>query len=607
MAVSLDGFLSPAAAESAERLGNAWIKSLRHADVGGRTLRDRFTHRGDSLWWFAELYLHKQRTAAEIYAAIAALETYLDQERPARLAVAGGTPLVRAVAAEVARVRGLPYDDLGARRPGSWTDRMKARAVSWLHGTSPLVRRLRGAPAASLPAPGGIVALVHTAFWRDQPADDTYVGPVVAALESRIAPAPLAYVGVGPSSPFRVRNWRRRFDDFRAGPGAPAALLPIETFRPSRGATDWRRVWRDREAAVTALVASPALRQAARFGNYDLWPLVGRDLVGIASEQFPWSARVMDEAGAMLDALRPSAVVTYAEAGGWGRAVILEARRRGVPVAGLQHGFISRHWLNYQHEPDELAASPQNPDDAGCPLADLTLVYDRMAHGHLLEAGRYPAARLAVTGNPRLDAMAKTAASLDAADIARAKAESGARPDQHLVLLAAKRIPEFDATFAALMRAAAAMPGVHLAVRPHPAETAEPYERLAAGAANVRIVPLSLNPVALIRASRLVATINSTVAIEAMVLGVPALAMRLPNYLSPFVEAGAMAGTTTPDEVAGVVARLVESDPARDALDRARREFIDRFALAPDGRAADRAAEAVVALAEAGPSPRPVR
>ena len=34
---------------------------------------------------------------------------------------------------------------------------------------------------------------------------------------------------------------------------------------------------------------------------------------------------------------------------------------------------------------------------------------------------------------------------------------------------------------------------------------------------------------------------NSTVAIDGLVLGVPALVIGLPNNLSPFVEAGAMA------------------------------------------------------------------
>ena len=68
----------------------------------------------------------------------------------------------------------------------------------------------------------------------------------------------------------------------------------------------------------------------------------------------------MDEAGAALDP-RPSAALTYAEAGGWGRAIVLECRRRGIATAGLQHGFIYRHWLNYRHEPDEMAARPGAP------------------------------------------------------------------------------------------------------------------------------------------------------------------------------------------------------------------------------------------------------
>ena len=66
----------------------------------------------------------------------------------------------------------------------------------------------------------------------------------------------------------------------------------------------------------------------------------------------------MDEAGAALDRLAPDVAVTYAEAGGWGRALMLEARRRGIPSVGLQHGFIYRHWLNYLHDADEMTASP---------------------------------------------------------------------------------------------------------------------------------------------------------------------------------------------------------------------------------------------------------
>ena len=46
----------------------------------------------------------------------------------------------------------------------------------------------------------------------------------------------------------------------------------------------------------------------------------------------------------------------------------------------------------------------------------------------------------------------------------------------------------------------------------------------------------------LLAASRAVITVNSTVALDAAVAGVPALVIGLPNNLSPFVDAGALAG-----------------------------------------------------------------
>ncbi len=68
----------------------AWIKSLRHARVEGLRLRQRFTFRGDSLWWFAELYLHKQQVIADLFRALAALEALVERERPQRAAVRHG-------------------------------------------------------------------------------------------------------------------------------------------------------------------------------------------------------------------------------------------------------------------------------------------------------------------------------------------------------------------------------------------------------------------------------------------------------------------------------------------------------------------------------------
>ena len=112
----------------------------------------------------------------------------------------------------------------------------------------------------------------------------------------------------------------------------------------------------------------------------------------------------MDEAAAALDAIEPDVAVTYAEAGGWGRALALECRRRGIPLAGLQHGFIYRHWLNYRHEPDETLAGSREPvRSAASRFPAATLLFDEHAARHLSTAGRFPPRPLAVTGSARLD------------------------------------------------------------------------------------------------------------------------------------------------------------------------------------------------------------
>jgi hypothetical protein len=285
--------------------------------------------------------------------------------------------------------------------------------------------------------------------------------------------------------------------------------------------------------------------------------------------------------------------LTYAEAGGWGRALVLECRRRGIPSVGLQHGFIYRHWLNYLHEPDEMAPAPNHPDDAGFPRPALTLLFDDYARGHLEQHGRFPPESLAVTGSPRLDALVAAARSVSPDDIARARQASGAAGSAALVVLVTK-YKEARHVLSPLVQAVATMPGVHLAIKTHPAETPDAYEAVAGGRPNVRVLPASAPLAPLLRASRAVVTMNSTVALDAAVLGLPALVIGLPNNLSPFVEAGIMAGAASPGDIAPALNRILYDEGFRRQLEGERSAYLARFGMGSDGRAAARAADAVL-------------
>ncbi len=597
--IRLDEYLDAAAEERATAAAHAWIKRLRHASVDGRPLRRRFTLRGDSLWWFAELYLHKQQAILELFRTLAALQEAIARERPLEIRVATANRVLRGVAPQIARARKIRYRGAAGFGPG-WLRlaRLDLRAMALTLAARASRLRTRRVPANAVPT--SVAAFVHRAFWRSGAANgnaESYIGQVLEALEGRLGGS-VKYVGVGPQANYAARRWwhplRRR--------DTASFVIPIEALAPAAALRDSARIWRERHALCRALWRSVDLRAHAVIEGCDCWPVVREELAGIALLQWTWSARAMDEAAAALDALQPAVALTYAEAGGWGRALMLECRRRGIPSIGLQHGFIYRHWLNYLHEPDEMAPDRDHPADAGFPRPTLTLLFDEYARRHLEQAGRFPPESLAVTGSPRLDALVSAARSLSADDIAAARASAGAG-SRSLVLLVAKH-REVRRVLPALAEAVAAMPDVQLAIKTHPAETPDVYAAVAAGRENIRVLPASAPLAPLLRASRAVVTMNSTVAIDAAVLGVPALVIGLPNNLSPFVDAGIMAGTPSQGGIGPALHRILYDEGFRLQLERDRIAYLSRFGMASDGQAAARAAETVLAaMIGRGPSP----
>ena len=459
--IDLRDYLDPAQAEEAAGAANAWIKELRHVDVNGKPLRDRFTYRGDSLWWFAELYLHKQGVITEAWETALALDALAAREKPTHVRAADADAVLRHLLPQAADRYGFQWtiDTPAAPARATWRTNLRAHAYTWsalasrLHPRHllPLLNprvphsnerrlvpmRLRRRKGSAARAGGGTVVFAHSAFWRHAPGsadegEEGYIGKVVRELKTHeakngAAARPLRMIGLGPRTNFRARRWwhplRRQLLDAHDLP-----LTPIEELASWRALSGSRQMWRDRLAIERALLASAALRDRAHIRDYGIWPILADELRGVARLQFPWSARAMDEAAAALDACRPRLIVTYAEAGGWGRALMLEARRRGIASVGLQHGFIYRHWLNYLHAEDEMAPSPGNRHDRGFPRPDLTLLYDDHAAHHLRTHGNFPEQALRVTGSPALDALAASVAQVTDEDRARVRERLGAAP-----------------------------------------------------------------------------------------------------------------------------------------------------------------------------------
>ncbi|MFN8058822.1 MAG: hypothetical protein U0Q12_06610 [Vicinamibacterales bacterium] len=593
---ALADWLTPPIEEAAAIRANEWIKGLRHARSGGRTLRDRLTYRGDSLWWFVEIYLHKRGTIAALFRMGLALEALIAETSAHSVEIAQGDHLLSTLVAAMMRGRGR--GPTTPETPAEWRRRIDRQSWQWMAlacGARLKPGRMRLDRSRRHPMVAGYV---HSAFWRRAPGsegeegEEGYVGPVVSALEERLGVDAVTLVGVGPSTNFRARRW---WHPFRvSGAAAPFRVVPIEAYAPLGALADSLALWR-RRAELAEVLTGPEVRDAARLLALDLWAVVEEELYGAALLQLPWSARAMDEAAASLDELSPTAVFTYAEAGGWGRALVLEARRRGIASVGVQHGFIYRHWLNYQHESDEMSPSDDNPLDRGFPRPDTTLLYDGFAAAHLEGAGAFPATALDVTGSPTLDRLVVARAGIDAAAMAAARTLLGLRTGDRVVAVVSKHSQIGD-WLRPLVDAAEAVPGLVVVIKPHPAETAEPY-RDVCERAHVRLAPASIDLTMLLVLARVVVTVHSTVAIDALALGVPSLVVGAATNLQPFVDAGAMLGAWTSSQVPDRLAAIVDDERVRREVAESASRFLERYGIRSDGRASARAAEAIVAHA----------
>jgi hypothetical protein len=584
--IDLSSALSPDLRDAARVEANAWIKRLRLVPFDGRSMRERFTYRGDSLWWFTELYLHKGRRLDSAVSATLALDAARDQHAPARLIVETDDLVVQHVAEAFGRARGVSVEIRGTA-----VNREKHGRDSYLIGLTARLSRLR--PAHARPTRNSrVAAFVHTAFWRevedgDGPEQESYIGPALGAVARHVGADEIRYVGVGPRQNFRARRW---WDPVTPGSHTRPLVTPIERLSRRRDLRESLALWENRHTLARAVTSGDAIRGAAIFRGLDLWPVLRGELEGGALLQWPWSARAMDEAAAAINMLAPEVVVTYAEAGGWGRAIVLEARRRGVRAIGLQHGFIYRHWLNYQHEPDEMAPVD---GDRGFPAPDQTTLFDGYAAAFLESTGHFPSSRLIVTGNPGLDRL--TAKIGQVTDDERREIRASLNAADRPIVVLATKFTEARAHLPGLAQAVKARPGLQLVVKTHPAETPGLYTAPFDGMPTVHVTSATTDLGRVLSVASGIVTVNSTVGIDALSLRIPTLVIGLPNNLSPFVSAGVMLGATSDAEIGERLDALLYDEEARRRLAERASRFVAEHGMTSDGHAAERTAAAILA------------
>jgi len=590
---SVESVLGPAGRDAADDAAITWTKDFgRRPLLDGRSLREILDWKGVSLFYFAELYLYHSTRAPGHVRTIEILHALLAVLRPDEVEGAFLQPEDALLLQRTCTARGvLFHGEPGRPRTGNL---LVVSLMSRWNNLKTVLAAIKTSLARRPAAPVAdgrrrVLFLSHAAFWKTRRDPDSGAPResehYFDALLPGVAADPalrLDVLGVGPRDAFRRRGKRERLAEWLQLDPESGPYVHINRFTSFRLAAEVRRATRKVRTFWRSLRNSPAAHEAFSHRGVSFLDLSGRDLAATLLLQLPWAVRCCEEMSEALARLQPALLVLYAESSGWGRAALAACRSRGVRSLALQHGILYPRYYSYLHAADE----------GDCPRPDQTAVFGEAAKRFLVGAGHYAPSSLVVTGSPKFDELQALPGRLDR-DALRRRWGVGS---EHQLLLVASRFHGIRQThqaigsaFPALLQALQRLPSVRLVVKPHPAESAEPYSRALQDAAlAARVAPPQAELLELLVAADVLCTVESLAAVEALVLGRPVLVLNMPTNLAEMVEQGMALGVAAGCDPEQALRRLLFDAATRAALERARGRYLQDVAHGVDGRATER-------------------
>lgn len=423
------------------------------------------------------------------------------------------------------RASGLPDE----RPAATWKD----AANRWLP-TGPLwgfLRSCRRAVAARrFPFPNTsrrwtVVAtlLNHQSFLPDGTYRDTYFGELPAKLKDVLVVGPVThdYERTMERLKFPVLPWDRF-----AGLGDLLSCLG--------------ECLRARLFGLSADVPT--------FRGLDVSDLVREELAANARSSrlfsdrwYYWCAK------AALRRLSPAKLIYPFENRAWERMLALAFREKSVPVVGYQHASMTPNHVNYILGEGELEILP---------LPDLIVTMGEVTRQRLLERGRFPASRV-VAGCALRQAPAPAP-------------RAGRCPAKKVLLTLATSVEEYRAALSVMEK----VTGAEIVARPHPEFSIEKT--------TLRVEPSWTLEQAFDWAD-VVVYASSTLGLEAVRRGIPAVYLELSDFLSMDPMEGfddLKWKARTPEQLSSVLSEIASADlEARRAKARA---YADRYFKAAD-------------------------
>jgi surface carbohydrate biosynthesis protein (TIGR04326 family) len=266
-----------------------------------------------------------------------------------------------------------------------------------------------------------------------------------------------------------------------------------------------------------------ALREplAIGFGTFDISKLVASEILTSISDAELFFDQLLESGLTRYAAgMRPAALVYRVEGQPWENALLAAARRTGTFVTGFFHSPFGERYPALRFAPGEIGGAGHGAGRRALP--DGMLVCGRTVRRYL-EADGYPASRIVECGPQRHADFVRFLRERPTRAELRARLGLPQRVRVHYVALAIVEA-ETEGLFACLERALADSDDFRLLIKTHPNRPqADPSTEAALrvlGARRTSLVPAGASMYEYLAASDTMICIGSTVAFEAMALGV---------------------------------------------------------------------------------------
>jgi len=430
-----------------------------------------------------------------------------------------------------------------------------------------------------------ILAITLTKSWKSyedhikgSTVGDSLIGPVISELER--LPCDIVCVDADYSKQLNFRILRDKVSK---------GHFILETYLTSEGRKKAENRIKEIKVLWNSLKQEASFKDLFVYEGKNIFNALNARLETVFSELYLFRViRALEAINNMIETEKPSVILTSIEKGYYGLALTYIARKRGIPVIGIQHAMIANATQDYTHKKVTLSV-----ESLDYPIVDKTAVYGNASKRLLMRSG-YPKSTIAVTGQPRYDQLENLRQKFNKKEFCAAY---GLDPDKKIFAIMGQILnsqEERDKFLRGLLRALKNFPELQIVVKPkaheewHRQVVKEEYPAAV-------VLPAEMGAFEPLLACDFMATVTSTTALEAMMLEKFVLIINLTNQSAaqPYIESGAALYATKEDNIGKEIQRLLNDNKVRLRLKKSMKKFVSENVYKNDGKSSARVADLI--------------